>query len=441
MSPLVLVLAQIVVVLATARLVGRAMRFVGQPQVVGEMIAGIVLGPSVLGQLAPRASASLFPAESLGFLGTLSQLGLILFMFLVGLELDTASLRERGRAALVISWSSIVTPFALGAGLAVWLHPTLAPAGIPLLGFALFLGAAMSVTAFPVLARILDARGLTRTPIGALAIACAAVDDVSAWLILAVVVSVVRSTEPTAFLVTLGGTIAYVALMLTLGAHLLGRFGQRVAATGRIAQSELALVLVLMFVSAGITELLGIHALFGAFITGAAMPRDARFREAVSLRFQDLLVALLLPIFFAYSGLRTALGSVGMDAGHLVALASILVVAVAGKFGGTIVAARATGMSWRGGAVLGALLNTRGLMELVILNIGLDIGVISPTLFAMMVVMAISTTVMTSPVVGRLARGLAEAQEPGSGAAPAGVAAAGAHAPATPERAARRGGR
>ncbi|HEX4935921.1 MAG TPA: cation:proton antiporter [Gemmatimonadaceae bacterium] len=430
MPPLILVLAQLVVVLATARLVGRAVRVVGQPQVVGEMIAGVILGPSVLGGLAPRAWATLFPPASLGFLGLLSQLGLILFMFLVGLELDTASLRRQGTAALAISWSSIVAPFALGAALALWLHPSLAPAGIGELGFALFLGAAMSVTAFPVLARILESRALTRTPIGSLAIGCAAVDDVSAWLILAVVVSVVRAGDTASLFVTLGGTVAYVALMLTVGARILGRFGRRVAANGTIEPAELAAVLVLMFVSAGITELLGIHALFGAFLTGAAMPRDDRFRDAVALRFQDLLEALLLPLFFAYTGLRTSLEGVAVDGTLFVALGAILLVAVAGKFGGTILAARVTGMSWRAGALLGALLNTRGLMELVILNIGLDIGVISPTLFTLMVIMAVFTTIMTTPAVSWLARGLDEARPaaprpPRAGAAEGATAARG----------------
>jgi len=409
---LVLLLAQIVVVLLAARLVGRLMRRLGQPQVVGEMVAGILLGPSLFGALAPGAWATLFPPASLGFLNTLSQLGLILFMFLVGLELDTRSLQSRGKAALVISWSSIAAPFGLATLLAPFLYTSLAPAGVGFTGFALFLGAAMSVTAFPVLARILEERHLMRTPLGAIAIACAAVDDVSAWLILAVVVSIVRAGESASYLVTFGGTLAYVAFMLTAGAAFLSRFGRKVSETGTIAQGQLAAVIVAVFVSAGITELLGIHALFGAFLAGAVMPRDDKFRHALASRFEDLLVAFLLPLFFAFTGLRTQLGLVAADASQLWALALIMLVAVGGKFGGTAVAARLTGMSWRSGAVLGALMNTRGLMELVILNIGLDIGVISPALFAMMVFMAITTTLMTTPVVTRLVRGVAEAQAP-----------------------------
>jgi Kef-type K+ transport system membrane component KefB len=268
----------------------------------------------------------------------------------------------------------------------------------------------MSITAFPVLARILEERGLTRTPLGALAIACAAVDDVSAWLILAIVVSIVRSGESHSYLLTFGGTLAYVVFMLVAGAAFLGRFARRMAKTGTIAQGELAAVIVVVLISAGITELLGIHALFGAFLVGAVMPRDDRFRHALASRFEDLLVALLLPLFFAFTGLRTQLGLVAADGTQLFALGAIIVVAVTGKFGGTAIAARLSGMSWRAGALLGALMNTRGLMELVILNIGLDIGVISPALFAMMVFMAIGTTLMTTPIVTRLARGLPDAQ-------------------------------
>ena len=410
MPNVALLLAQIVVVLVMARVVGRLMRKVGQPQVVGEMVAGIMLGPSVFGAIAPVTWGALFPKESLGFVNTLSQLGLILFMFLVGLELDTRSLRARGRSALIISWASIAAPFAMGVSLAYLLYDELAPAGVRFSAFALFLGAAMSVTAFPVLARILEERGLTRTPLGVMAIACAAVDDVTAWLILAVVVSLARSGEAGPFWITLGGTALYVTLMLTIGGRLLARFGERVSRTGTIAQGELARVIVVVFVSAGITELLGIHALFGAFLAGAVMPRDEKFRRALASRFEDLLIAFLLPLFFAFTGLRTQLSLVVSDGSQLMALAAILLVAVSGKFGGTAVAARFTGMSWRSGVVLGALMNTRGLMELVILNIGLDIGVISPTLFAMMVVMAIVTTLMTTPFVIRFSRGLPDAQ-------------------------------
>lgn len=417
MPNLVLLLAQIVVVLLAARLCGRLLRRLGQPQVVGEMVAGIALGPSLFGALAPETWATLFPPASLGFLNTLSQLGLILFMFLVGLELDTRSLASRGRTALAISWSSIAAPFALGALLATWLYRSLAPTGVAFTGFALFLGAAMSVTAFPVLARILEERRLTRTPLGAIAIACAAVDDVSAWLILAVVVGIVRSGESASYLLTFGGTLVYVIVMLTAGAAFLGRFGRKMAESGTIAQGQLAAVIVVIFVSAGITEVLGIHALFGAFLAGAVMPRDDRFRHALASRFEDILVAFLLPLFFAFTGLRTQLGLVAADGSQLLALGAIMLVAITGKFGGTAIAARLTGMSWRAGALLGALMNTRGLMELVILNIGLDIGVISPALFAMMVFMAIGTTLMTTPVVTRLARGLPDAQPVSAAAA------------------------
>jgi len=405
-----LLLIQIIVILVAARLTGAFVRRLGQPQVVGEMIAGIALGPSVLGAQAPHLAALLFPAGSLGFLNTLSQIGLVVFMFLVGLELDPKIVRERGRSALVISHASIVAPFLLGATLAIVLYPTLAGSRVTFTGFALFMGAAMSVTAFPVLARILTERRLTRTPIGALAIACAAIDDVTAWCILAAVVVIVRATGSgvatgVPLWVTLGGSAAYVAVMLTGGRRALRILETRYAARGRVTQDMIAVLMLATLASAWITERLGVHALFGAFLVGAVAPKSDGFVHAVLERFEDMMVVLLLPLFFAFTGLRTEITLID-GAGAWLVCAMVTAVAVIGKVGGSAIAARVTAMPWRDAAVIGLLLNTRGLMELVILNIGLDIGVISRELFAMMVLMALATTFMTTPLVTWLLRAL-----------------------------------
>ena len=403
-----LLLIQIIVILVAARLTGAFVRRLGQPQVVGEMIAGIALGPSVLGAQAPHLAALLFPAGSLGFLNTLSQIGLVVFMFLVGLELDPKIVRERGRSALVISHASIVAPFLLGATLAIVLYPTLAGSRVTFTGFALFMGAAMSVTAFPVLARILMERRLTRTPIGALAIACAAIGDVTAWCILAAVVVIVRATGSgvatgVPLWVTLGGSAVYVAFMLTGGRRALRILETRYAARGRVTQDMIAVLMLATLASAWITEQLGVHALFGAFLVGAVSPKSEGFVHALLERFEDMMVVLLLPLFFAFTGLRTEITLIDGAGGWLVC-ALVTAVAVAGKVGGSAIAARVTAMPWRDAAVIGILLNTRGLMELVILNVGLDIGVISRELFAMMVLMALATTFMTTPLVTWLLR-------------------------------------
>lgn len=394
-----LLLAQLIAILVAARLVGWALRRIGQPQVVGEMVAGLLLGPSFLGWIAPGVSRALFPAASLGFLNSLSQVGLLVFMFLVGLELDVELLRGKGRSAVVTSHASIIAPFVLGSALALLLYPKLSPPGTTFTGFALFIGAAMSVTAFPVLARILAERGLTNTRLGAIAITCAAVDDVTAWCILAVVVVVVRSDAGGIPLwVTLGGSAAFIGFMLTLGRRAARKFELPRERAGSLSQTVVVVTIVSVFISAWITERLGIHALFGAFLCGAIMPKGGRFAAAVRGRFEDMMVLVLLPIFFALTGLRTSVGLInGADLWGYCAL--VVLVAVVGKLGGAAVAARATGMSWRDAGALGVLMNTRGLMELVILNIGLELGILSPPLFAMLVLMALVTTFMTTPLL------------------------------------------
>ena len=405
-------LLQLITILVSARLAGRAVRLIGQPAVVGEMIAGIALGPSLLGTVAPAISAALFPRESLAPLAALSQLGVLLFMFVVGLRLDLTLLRSRARAAVSTSYASIALPFAMGAALAPLLHPTLAPPGVSLLPFALFLGAAMSVTAFPVLARILTERGLLGTRIGSIAIASAAVDDVTAWSILVAVVAVARgsTTEGSPgmqFLTTVLLTGAYVLLLSTAGRRLLTALADRATERGAAVTVQLTSAAIIVALgSAWVTERLGVHALFGAFLAGTVMPRTA-WGESPSLatqiadRIEDVVGAVLLPIFFALTGLSTSIALVS-GAGLWGICALILLLAVGGKLGGSAIAARLSGLSWREAFAIGALMNTRGLMELVILNVGLEIGVISPTLFAMMVLMALLTTAMTSPLLTAL---------------------------------------
>ena len=401
---LALLAAQLVVIVAAARLCGAIATRVGQPRVVGEMAAGLLLGPSVLGRVAPALSYALFPAPSLAFVNALAQIGVLLFMFVVGLELDVRHLRRRGHTAVLTSHASIIAPMLLGTTLALALYERYAPAGIGFAPFALFMGAAMSVTAFPVLARILADRNMTATPLGSLAIACAAVDDVTAWCILAAVVGVARAGDASALGITIAGTAAFALAMFTLGRPLLARLTARVEQRRASGGGEgfLAVVLLVALASAWVTERLGVHALFGAFLVGALLPQSPVV-EQLAGRLRDLLVVLLLPLYFAFTGLRTAV-ALSADGAMWLAYVAVLAVAIVGKLGGTSVAARVAGMRWRDALSLGALMNTRGLMELVILNVGLDIGVLSPPLFAMMVVMAFITTALTTPLLDRLQR-------------------------------------
>jgi Kef-type K+ transport system membrane component KefB len=386
-----------------ARLVGGLVARLGQPRVVGEMLAGLLLGPSALGVLAPDLAAAVFPAASVGFLSALAQVGVLLFMFVVGLELDPAHLREQGHTAVVTSHASIIAPFLLGTALSLALYEPFAPPGVSFAPFALFMGTAMSVTAFPVLARILAERGMTATPLGAIAIACAAVDDVTAWVILAAVILFARTGEITAVGGALVTLAAYLAIMFVVIRPLLARLARRVQAGSLREQEFLAAVVLIALGSAWATEHIGVHALFGAFLAGVLVPRGAATSEMLMQRCRDLLVVLLLPLFFAITGLRTGITLISGPTA-LLACAAVLVAAVAGKLGGSALAARASGLQWRDALSLGALMNTRGLMELVVLNVGLEIGVLSPTLFAIMVVMALVTTAATSPLLTLFAR-------------------------------------
>lgn len=399
MPDLFLLVLQIAVILLVARIVGSLFRLVGQPRVVGEMAAGIILGPSVLGWAAPGFSAIVFPQASLGYLNALSQVGLVLFMFLVGLALNPNELKDLGHAAVLTSHASISVPFVLGGALALYLYPRLSNGGVSFVSFALFLGAAMSITAFPVLARILSERKLLSTRLGTIAISCAAVDDVSGWCVIAAILVLIRASKhATPLWLTLGGSLAFALFVLYAARPLLRCFERSFHRKGQLDDNNVALLMLLVLGSALITERLGIHLLFGAFLLGAAMPKDQAFINCLLEKFESVTVVLLLPLFFAFSGLRTSIGLV--HGGRMWLYCGLIVfVAVAGKLGGSLAAARVSGLDWRESAGIGILMNTRGLMELVILNIGLDIGVISPALFSMMVLMALTTTFMTTPLL------------------------------------------
>lgn len=396
------VLLALVVIVVAARTVGHVFRWIGQPPVIGEVCAGIMLGPSLLGSIWPEVTAFVLPPEVGPFLQIQAQVGVILFMFLVGLELDTRYLRQGTHTTIAISHASIVVPFVLGAVLALWLYPILSTSDVPFTIFALFMGVAMSITAFPVLARILTDRGMQRSRLGVVAITCAAVDDVTAWCLLAFVVGVVQARVSGA-LTTIGTAAVFIGTMVFLARPLLVSVAARVERAGRLSQGVVAVVVVALLLSALATESIGIHAIFGAFLLGALIPHDTLLARELRQRFEDIAVVLFLPAFFAYTGMRTQIGLVNTVEEWLLC-ALINAVACAGKFGGSAVAARLTGLGRRDAAALGILMNTRGLIQLVVLDLGLDLGVIGPRLFAMLVIMAVVTTMMTSPLLALLAR-------------------------------------
>ena len=389
MSALAVTLLQIIVIVICGRALGALMKRLGQPAVIGEIAAGILLGPSAFGALAPDAFAQLFPSGSVPTLVTLSQIGLILFMFLVGLEFAPGLMSGKKHSVVVISHVSIIVPFILGTLLAFYLYPRVSDPGVTFRSFALFLGIAMSITAFPVLARILEERHLLRTRMGNTAIGCAAVDDVTAWCLLAFVVMLVRASDPRQLVLQLSLLVLYVLAMI---------FGVRRLLPSKI---NIGMALVFVFASAWITEVLGIHALFGAFLAGAILPRDAALRERLAGHVREITSIVFLPLFFAVTGLRMNVGLLQTPELWL-CCALVLLVAIAGKFGGATLSAKAVGFSWRDASAIGVLMNTRGLMEMVVLNIGLEIGVVSRSLFTMCIIMALVTTAMTAPLLDRL---------------------------------------
>ncbi|WP_068269321.1 cation:proton antiporter [Aldersonia kunmingensis] len=396
------VLLDIAVIIVIARVFGRAARALGQPAVVGEIVAGIALGPSLLGALPGDLDSRLFPADVVPYLQILAQLGLVLFMFIVGLELDIALIRGRGRLAGGVSLASIVAPFALGAGATLILHPLhdeVDGEPVPLFELMLFMGVAMSITAFPVLARILTDRGMHRTTIGVLALAAAAVDDVVAWTLLAFVVAVVEGGSPLEVVRIVALTAAFAAVVLLIVRPLLRRLLDVYRRVGRLTPDILAVILVGVLVSAYITEQIGIHAIFGAFLFGTALPRagaEAMTQEILE-RLEQVSMLLLLPIFFVVTGFGVDI--LGLSGSGWLQLLLVLAVAVVGKFGGAFVGARAQRLPRQSSAALGVLMNTRGLTELVILTIGVKLGILDQELFTMMVLMALITTAMAAPLL------------------------------------------
>jgi Kef-type K+ transport system membrane component KefB len=381
------VLLAVAVVIAVSRGLGWAVAKLGQPRVLGEILAGIVLGPSVVGVVWQPGVDFVFPAEVVEALRILAQLGLVLFMFLIGLELDLGELRGQGHKAVLISHVSIVLPMALGALLALWLHPRLAE-DVDRLGFTLFLGTAMAITAFPVLARVLQETGLYHSRIGVLTITCAAVDDVTAWCVLAVVVATVQSAGFGETALTVALALLFLLVMVKVVKPLLAR----------TPTPPVWVALTLALGCAWITEEIGIHAIFGGFMAGAVMPRRPELRSEIHDRLETVVLTLLLPVFFVVVGLATRVDL--LDSAYLWAITALVIAtAIAGKWGGSMLAARITGESWRDATTIGVLMNTRGLTELVILSVGLSLGVINGTIFTIMVLMALVTTFMATPIL------------------------------------------
>ncbi|MEH2403051.1 cation:proton antiporter [Nostoc sp.] len=398
MHIVILVLVEVLIVIGLSRLVGLGFRSIKQPLVIGEIVAGIMLGPSLFGLVAPHLAVTLFPPETIPFLNVLSQVGLIFFMFLIGLELNPKYLSGQLEVAVLTSHVSILVPFSLGTLLAVILYPLVSNASVSFTAFTLFLGAAMSITAFPVLARIITEKNLQGTRLGTLALTCAAVDDVTAWCLLAVAIAVARTGDFGGAIPTIIASIVYIGLMLTVGRWFLKGLAKHYLRAGRLSQLLLAGIYMGVVASALITELIGIHLIFGAFLLGAAMPKNEDLVRELAVKTEDFVLIFLLPIFFAYSGLKTQIGLLNRpELWFLCAL--VLGVAIAGKYVGTYVAARVSGISKREASALGWLMNTRGLTELIVLNIGLELKVISPLIFTMLVIMALVTTFMTSPLL------------------------------------------
>lgn len=403
-QPLSILLLQLVVIIVAARVVGKLFRKLGQPFVMGEIVAGILLGPSLLGWLSPDTMAFLFPAPSMEMLRLLSQIGVALFMFVVGMDLDVRHLRQRAHTAIMVSHASIVVPFFLGAALSLLVYSSLASEKTSFTPFALFMGIAMSITAFPVLARILEDRRLSQTYLGSIALSCAAVDDVTAWCLLALVIAFAQSGSLAASFITIALALSFICVMLLLIKPQLARL-----LTGRFANGQeesrglVAGALAFVLACALLTETIGIHSLFGAFLAGVVMPANIGLRRTLKEKLEPLSVAALLPLFFAFTGLRMQISL--LNDWQSWALCFVIIgVAIAGKLGASALMARWCGMNWRDSFSLGVLLNTRGLVELIVLNIGYDLGILSGRLFAMLVVMALVTTFMTGPLLSLVKR-------------------------------------
>lgn len=408
--PLSILLIQIIAVLLMVRLFGFLFKHIGQPGVIGEIVAGIVLGPSVLGYFFPDVFQALFPPESLTNLELLSQVGLVLFMFVIGMELDFSVLKNKINETLVISHAGILVPFFLGIVASYWIYEEYAAAQTAFLPFALFIGISMSITAFPVLARIIQERNMTKTSLGTLAIASAANDDVTAWCLLAVVIAIAKAGTFASALYAIGLTALYIIIMFMVVRPFLKKVGEVYANQEVINKTFVALILLILIISSTLTGIIGIHALFGAFMAGVVMPPSIGFRKVMMEKVEDIALVFFLPLFFAFTGLRTEIGLINSPALWGVCLL-LITVAVAGKLGGCAVAARLVGESWKDSFTIGTLMNTRGLMELVALNIGYEMGVLPPSIFVILVIMALVTTFMTTPLLHLVERVFARREE------------------------------
>lgn len=400
------VLATLAAVIGLGNFLALGLKKINQPAVIGEVVAGILLGPSVLGMFSPETMHLLIPDALtdphglvVASLKTIAQLGVVLYMFIVGLELNFYQVGRQAKAAIAISHASIVFPFVLGGALALWLYPMLSTNDVPFTSFALFLGVAMSITAFPILARILTDQKLDQSDLGVIALSCAATDDVTAWCLLAFVVGVAKAEISSAVMVAIS-TVVFIAVMFIVIRPLVVRWIRWAEPRG-LDQQATPMLMILLLCSALTTEAIGIHAVFGAFLLGAVIPHDSRIAQSLSMKLHDVVTILLLPAFFAITGINTRIGLINGFESWMVC-GVIIAVATAGKFGGTMFASRFVGLDWRTSSALGILMNTRGLMELIVLNIGLSLGVISPKLFAMMVIMALTTTIATAPILRKL---------------------------------------
>ena len=391
-------LIQIIAVLLMVRLFGYLFGLIRQPVVIGEIVAGIVLGPSVLGLFFPEAFHFLFPAHSLTNLELLSQVGLILFMFVIGMELDFGVLKNKINETLVISHAVILVPFFLGILSSYWIYEKYASSHTPFLPFSLFIGISMSITACPVLARIIQERNMSKSPLGTLTIASAANDDVTAWCLLAVVIAISKAGSFASALYSVGLAIIYIAVMFLIVRPFLKKVGEVYANQEAINKTFVAFILLILIISSCVTEIIGIHALFGAFMAGVVMPSNLGFRKVMMEKVEDISLVFFLPLFFAFTGLRTEIGLINSPDLWMVCLL-LVTVAIAGKLGGCAIASRLVGESWKDSLTIGTLMNTRGLMELVALNIGYEMGVLPPSIFVILVIMALVTTFMTTPLL------------------------------------------
>ena len=402
-NSLTILLLQIIVILLTVRVFSYLFKYIGQPGVMGEIVAGIVLGPSLLGYFFPEFSANLFPPESLDNLNLLSQIGLGLFMFVIGLELDFSVLKNKLNETLVISHAGIVVPFFLGVVAAIWVYEDYASGQTAFLPFALFIGICMSITAFPVLARIVQERNMTKTSVGMLSIASAANDDVTAWCLLAIVIALAKAGTFVSALYTIGLTLIYIVFMFLVMRPFLRKIGETYAYSEVINKTFVGFIFLILVLSSAITEIIGIHALFGAFIAGVVMPTNIGFRKVMMEKVEDVSLVFFLPLFFAFSGLHTEIGLINTPELWGVCLLFI-VVAIAGKFGGCTLAARAVGENWQDSLIVGTLMNTRGLMQLVALNIGFEMGILTSEMFVVLLLMSLLTTFMATPMLSLVER-------------------------------------